>query len=71
MGQIIKAAVDAIDCTRIIKQGFEATGLYPFNKHAVNYNVLDKQSKKRKRQDEEHQLVDQIALIPRLEQEPK
>lgn len=37
---VLKKALEAVDFSKTIQSGFRATGLYPFNPDAVNYNKL-------------------------------
>ena len=36
---VLKIALDSIDLSNSVKNGFRACGLYPFNPNAVNYNM--------------------------------
>ena len=40
--KVLKLALDSIDLSNAIKNGFRTCGLCPFNADAVNYDILDK-----------------------------
>ncbi|XP_057338484.1 uncharacterized protein LOC130676348 [Microplitis mediator] len=42
---VLEKALEAVDFSKTIQSGFRATGLYPFNPDAVNYDVLNKNTK--------------------------
>lgn len=44
---VLKRALDKMDFSRGIINGFRASGLYPLNPDAVDYNVLNKKKKKK------------------------
>ena len=46
VGIVIKKALEAMAEEDIIKNGFRASGLVPFNPSAVNYDILDKKNQK-------------------------
>lgn len=47
---VLKLAVESIDFARIVKKGFETTGLHPLNPDAVCYNILNKPKKRQSTQ---------------------
>lgn len=68
LGTVLKRAIEGIDYARIVKQGFAATGLHPFNKNSPNYNVLNR-TKKRKRSSRNSPEVNQAVSQDSSEQE--
>lgn len=42
---VLEKALEAVDFSKTIQSGFRATGLYPFNPNAINYDVLNKNTK--------------------------
>lgn len=42
---VLKLALEAVDFSASIKNGFKACGLFPFDPNAVNYNILNKEKR--------------------------
>lgn len=55
---LLKQAVDSINLTEIVQNGFKTCGLWLFSADAVNYNILNKNKKQKEvpEQQNEHSI---------------